>query len=448
MKIKVVPREQTGDPRAETKKQISGKMNKFEQMVGQNRLLMRIFGMYHRKTDPVYLKIYPLTIVVLLWLNFLRFFSVYGFWYGETFDLSTSTVYQIINHLWILSCALNTTIVFINNESANRIARLYTTFSILLEHETSEQKKDIKGLNKRINILMAMALMIGAFNSFAVYLSYFGPDLFFSAFSPHLAPFHKSDWAKHNVPYKLLVAIINTILSVGWMLAVKQLFADCFIVCFFYKQFNKKFEEMTRSSILTSDDDPELDQSVESNFDEVVVHCSKTKLKTLISESTFEKHRIWHLKISFCVPLMDSCYSLMLTICITVYSTIALMIIFVLTGPSYNCVDPILKVMLPFWVFCGSFLVVMMILIASEISTLAHAPLEHVFNLPLKQYTNSICFKVSMMADFLRGERIGLTCLDFFVVCREILISIAGTVLTYVLVLVQFRDAGSGSNSC
>nr|QVK45644.1 G protein-coupled receptor [Proales similis] len=420
----------------------------FEQAIGQNRLLMRLFGIYHHRTDPLYLKAYPFTILLVFWFNFVRFSSVYEIFYGGQFQFSSELGYQIIHHLWLLTCALCSSIIFINQEFCGRLPRLYRLLSHLFADNRRRSAGDLKRLNWTINAVMGIALCIGLANSFAIVLSLLGFESFYSAFSLYLTPFHKTDWARQSLAFKVPILIVMLFTSTHWLLAIKQMLVDCLIVEFFYKCFNKEFENFTRLSVVTTDDDDELGTNIEAEFDDVVLHCNQTRVKTLASEQTFEKLRTWHLKISFCVSLLDNCYSLMLAIVISCYTFIVLMIIYILTDPSYKCIDPILKVMFPIWLCTGLLVMIAAIFFPACITSQAHAPLQHVFNLPLRRYTTSLCFKVSMMVDFLKGDRIGLTCLDFFVISREILISIAGTVLTYVIVLVQFRDQSPRSNAC
>ncbi|RNA34038.1 hypothetical protein BpHYR1_005516 [Brachionus plicatilis] len=45
-------------------------------------VLMRIVGLFHRKSDKWFLKVYPLLICIILWLSFARLFSLFEFWYG------------------------------------------------------------------------------------------------------------------------------------------------------------------------------------------------------------------------------------------------------------------------------------------------------------------------------------------------------------------------------
>ncbi|OWR48677.1 putative chemosensory receptor 1 [Danaus plexippus plexippus] len=81
-------------------------------------------------------------------------------------------------------------------------------------------------------------------------------------------------------------------------------------------------------------------------------------------------------------------------------------------------------------------------LIASQVNTASNAPAPVLYDVPSPVY----CVEVQRFLDQVNGDKVALSGLEFFSVTRGLLLTVAGTIVTYELVMFQFKDTPSGEN--
>ncbi|CAK1600233.1 unnamed protein product [Parnassius mnemosyne] len=76
-------------------------------------------------------------------------------------------------------------------------------------------------------------------------------------------------------------------------------------------------------------------------------------------------------------------------------------------------------------------------LIASQVNTASTVPAPVLYDVPSPVY----CIEVQRFLDQVHGNKVALSGLQFFSVTRSLLLTVAGTIVTYELVMFQFNSS-------
>ncbi|CAF0922387.1 unnamed protein product [Brachionus calyciflorus] len=390
--------------------------------------MMRILGLYHRKNDPFYLKIYPLSVIVILWLSFARTFSLYGFWYGKSDEFSVNLVYKIIINLWCFITVFNATIIYINQEIYSRENQLIHDLSYFLDNHCDDKRR--KRLRKKIILFFILGALVGILNSTAGAASLFGPDFIFKAFSSFLAPFHESQWAKESIPYKILNCIILSYTSFFWVLTIDYYLSHCDILTFIFENFNKDFRELINNNILVTNKRPNGDQSgyeLEENFDSL---------------------RKKQLQICKIINQLDKCYKHSIGMSLIVYITIVLLLLYVMSDWNGNCINGIMSFLYPFWTINGGIILLLIVVFATRVHEKAIGILDDLLEVDIEEFTNSLCFKINMMINKLKYSEMSLTAFGIIEIDKQFILTVLGTLLSYFIVIYELKGGNSNTTAC
>lgn len=212
-------------------------------------ILLRIFGLFHRPEDPLVLKIYALTFCFIDWLNLARFISAFEIFYGRSEPLLALLILKIISALWYFICAINSTIIYVNQESVCRQRAFITYIHPLLAALDTKRRHTITKHVYLINILSSSFILL---NVVVISVSFFGPKVLFSGFQTFLAPFHDSEWAKDSIPYKCLIIVFTVVTTSHFMLSNALYMSHCIIVIHLLCAFNTKFNDFVHDSVLVA----------------------------------------------------------------------------------------------------------------------------------------------------------------------------------------------------
>ncbi|RNA34045.1 odorant gustatory chemosensory receptor 122-like protein [Brachionus plicatilis] len=383
------------------------------------QVLMRIVGLFHKKSDKWFLKVYPLLIFIILWLSFARLFSLFEFWYGVSESLSAQLAYKIILILWCFVTVASATIFFINQEKHSRENQLIHELSFYLDKYSN---KKIKILKKKILMYFFIGVFGSVFNSISGIISLFGPDYFYEAFSSLLAPFHKSTWSRSNVPYKILNNIILSFTSFIWMITICYYLAHCEMIVFIFKNFNQEFRDLVNNKMLVSN----KQMNVQENQYEL--------------EDKFDELRKKHLKICKIIQQMNKCYQEFLGITLLINITLMLMIFYIMTDWNGNCIQGIMAILYPFWSLSGIIIILLILVFGTRIQEQCSNILEDLLEVNLAEFTNSLCFKINLMINKLTQ---GVPCLTVFGIIninKEFILTVFGTLISYFIVVHELKS--------
>ena len=264
------------------------------------KILLRIFGFYHEKTDKIIVKAYCLFIISLLWINSLKYLFSLNIIYGHHEDfLSVEFLYKVI---YIINPALFATyslIIFINQEFNNREKKLLNELNSLFQH-VSNGEASIKKLSIMIKIVFFVSITIAIIQSFgfikAMFLSEHLSQSEKELFKIHLSPFHRQGWSKNSFSLKIVISLFRCMSGLHASFTIAYFISYCKMVTFLFDYFNKKFE------------------------------CFLLDSENKTNETEFENFRLLHLKLVSAVKKMDVCYNQFLG-CIILGSIIGIVII-------------------------------------------------------------------------------------------------------------------------
>ena len=325
-------------------------------------ILLKICGLHHRKSDHIALKIYGIFLILIDWSNFARSFSTYS----ASDTLSADLVLKIIFTNWELICAFSATIIFINQEKCGRQDLLMRNILSIFNLKVSSCRQKV--LRRHIYIIYGITFMVAILNMAAVLVSFFGPRFWFNGFKLMLAPFHNSDWAADSVPLKLLFFFLTSVTTLHWTLSAAIYLSHAIVVIELLRNYNSKFKDFIKNNIIVSKDSGVLEKWVATNHEENIFIESKEK--ACVCEDRFEKFRLFHLKLSFLVDLLDKCYREFIGVALLLYTVAILLLLYIMSDWSGNCVNGILAVMYPFWCFSVSGFLLVIVIFAAIIHSL------------------------------------------------------------------------------
>ena len=344
--------------------------NIYEDVLNYPRVLMRIFGIYHEKTDQISIKIYCIFVLLLEWFMFCKTFTVFK--KDETF--SGELVLKIVTLLWMFIVAFNGSLLFTNQEmiSKEQTLKIHFLECFNFSKNISRVKNNIY---LKINLTFMIALCFGIFNLISAIVSLFGPSSFYPAFSNFLSPFQNIDSGPVLIIYKIVMIIIIGYFSLFWTLVIGYFLSHSIIMVELLKDFNESFINIIKNRIFTSNpsyNNKEIDTNNNKDDSSATINriylCSN-ETRCFGTEEEFDFHRLWHLKLCQCINQLDNCYKLFIAFTVTFYTCIVLLILYTMSDWNGNCIRGLMEILYPFWGSVGSFLMCLIILFTARINT-------------------------------------------------------------------------------
>jgi hypothetical protein len=323
--------------------------------------ILRLIGLYHHKNDNFILKSYPLTILLIFWLNFFKSFSYFSF-YDEKSDESriehfSKFVLKLAFTIWTFICTINGTFLFIIHEYkhmyidsihefTNLVFNLYPSFYY--------QWRRIERLKLKIIFTFWFLLFFALANCSTVIISLFGPKYYYPAFMLSLTPLHKKPWIHDQFLLKLTATLVMCMLSLHWTMMIAYFTLHCFIICYFLDIFNENFKKFTRNCVLVSSGQKARKYTKLNIFENIYSNQAK---KLNMSEKEFDFFKLWHSKLALLVRLLDKCFKNFMAITLIAYSIIILLMLSILSNSRGSCLIGMLQIMFPFWILVSLFIV-------------------------------------------------------------------------------------------
>ena len=319
-------------------------------------MLLRICGLYHRKSDHIALKIYTIILCLVDWSNLVRLVLSYNI----SENLSAKVFLRIIFTDWLLGVSCASTLIFINQEISDRYDALMRHLFSLFEMKVVCIREKV--LRKHIYIIYGIASAIATINTAGLLVSYFGPKILYNGFRLFLSPYHYSVEANDCVPLKLAFSALITVTIFHWYLCVAVYLSHVLVVIELFRSFNSTFEGFIKNNIIVSKDSSE---SVSNNQEENVF--IESKKKAFVCEDSLEKFRLFHLKLAFLVKLLDRCYKEFIGVTMLFYTIGILLMFYIMSDWNGNCVEGILTVLYPFWTIVSCIFLFVIIIFAAAI---------------------------------------------------------------------------------
>ena len=327
--------------------------------------VMRAFGFYHCKSDKLILKVYPIITLIIVWFNTIRTISCFNFFYNESESFSAELAIKIVSILWLFSCSINITIIFINQLINSREEELIKSINSLLK-ENEDLNDIVRKSSRCVKIIFTLSLVVGFFNVIVFMVTMLGPKEFRALFIVFLAPFHKTEWAVNSIPYKLYSSLLFVFTSLGWTLNVAYYVSQCQIIMEIQKNFNKRMSKFIENNVIIP------------NCDIETAHLSRSypndsnESQSFAVEADFEELRVYHLKICNVIKVMDKCYNQFIALTLLCYIPLVCIILYVVADWTNNCITGLKAVMFPFWLAVGLLIIVIIVNYGARINTLVN----------------------------------------------------------------------------
>ncbi|XP_021374983.1 gustatory and pheromone receptor 32a-like [Mizuhopecten yessoensis] len=100
-----------------------------------------------------------------------------------------------------------------------------------------------------------------------------------------------------------------------------------------------------------------------------------------------------------------------------------------------------------FWLSGSSTILVALMAACCLVNIQAHEPAKFIYNLSMKEMTAEFAVQINVFLHRLNGSPIGLTAWSLFVIDNQVVVSVAGMLATYFVVLLQFQQSSSAPNN-
>lgn len=324
-------------------------------------ILLRVFGLYHRKDDPKAFKIYALMFIIIDIINVCRSFTVYS----ANESLTAEFGLKILFTVWAFMCMSSALIIYINQESQGREPKLLINITNIIEFKITKCRQ------KTLRIYVYTAFIIGfsmaVFNILGIMVGFFGPSFLFKGFKMFLAPFNDVEIIYTNIAYKIFALFLISISSFHWCLSVSLYASHVLILIEMFNSFNRNFKKFVKESIIVDQKSANLEHSVNTSQEENVY--IEYEEKKCVCSQTFEKHRILHLKLTYLVQLLDKCYQEFIAISVLLYIVVILVLLYIMSDWSGNCISGVMTIMYPFWFIVGTFILLIIVVLASILNS-------------------------------------------------------------------------------
>ena len=312
-------------------------------------IAMRIVGLYHRKTDGFFLKVYSLFCLTLTWINFVRLGFNFNIFYGQTEDfLSADFIMKVCIQLFCFQAAANSTVLYINHEMDTREKKFLNKLNVLIQYDENAEKTT-KKLKKKIAIIFILFALLTLGNFFFFIICYFGPKSVLvdnEVAKMFLAPLYKleAEWALENPGYKALMWLLLVISNEYYVLNISYYLSHCMIIIELFDVFNRKLRE-----------------SLEVGQEK-------------ITEYEFENFRCWHLKLHNVVESFDVCYNKWIGFGLFSLTIMNVIIIFVLSDWTKKLTTVLMQIEYPFWFLFCLVMLSTLLYFTSKLNTMVNIP--------------------------------------------------------------------------
>ncbi|XP_067118487.1 gustatory receptor family protein 3-like [Centruroides vittatus] len=167
---------------------------------------------------------------------------------------------------------------------------------------------------------------------------------------------------------------------------------------------------------------------------EEIMEFKKHKIKI---KNGLKPLQIRHYFLTEMVLIVDSCFSSL------IFATIGCSIFYICTSAYpilFIKTDIYINVMLFNWTIFGLLSLIITSLIASFIIDEAHNPYKTIIQLNSKELSHDLKLKLQIFLKRLSGPKIGISCLDIYVVNRGSVFNILNSLITYFLILIQVQQ--------
>lgn len=326
-------------------------------------IILRIIGLYHKKSDRLILKLYTILILILCWTHCFKTLVIFDIFIGKQDDFSAIFILKLGAFGWALISSISGTIIFFNQELSSREKSLIEQYNILLSDQNHKTYCIIK---RKVFIVIIISIIIGSMNVTGLLISLFGPSSFFMAFSFLVSPFHRKKSDEISLAYKIFSGIAGCYISFLWTVTLGYFCSHCVLIVMMLRSYNKKFKEFIFDNILAPYNSNKIDKPMKLQFEEINNMNSNERI--VKSEFEFEKFRLLHLRFCYTIKLLDKCYTQYLAFSLFIQVLTAFCMLYLMADWNDSGLGGIMGIMVPFWCSVILFYIFTSVIFASQIN--------------------------------------------------------------------------------
>ncbi|CAH1789215.1 unnamed protein product [Owenia fusiformis] len=409
-----------------TTKELYENIEKFEHMQNLKPLIlsMKMFGLYHstvfkmstsrssdtsdgdelhgkesptRSWSPS--RVYSLVVSFILLLNTGRMLTMFR----KDVELGAFLYMRILVFAWIIACTAQSFLCYLAFGRSDRMLALLKSDDDLPLEELNIPRCP-KYLKKRAVIYTVIAWICIIFN-----VCYYGYEIFIhkSQDAILLTPYEPKETNEmSDVVIRLTFFIIYMYLSAAWTLPSVFYFIACLSVWLRFKHFN---------NVIT----------------QAITHDKR------INE-TLESFRQCHLRICACTEHASKMFSVYNTVNIMVYSCNSILILYVIL---WYTADTFSRIVQAFWVISCLVTLGVIAMGGGMLNQEAHESLDVLHSVKYSKDDRFFEYSMTMFLSKLKVSPIGLSVSGIFVIDKSFVFSIVGILVTYFILLVQFKPS-------
>nr|QVK45641.1 G protein-coupled receptor [Proales similis] len=395
----------------------------YDRVMRYPAIILRVCGLFHNKSDFFLAKLYNVLICLFLIISMLKMFTVIDLFWGKEIQMSADLVIHICFVGWSIECTFQSVYLFFIHETSTRQNRLKAAIQDSFD-ECANQRRVVNKLKVQVTALFSVAVFIAVFNSAGILACLFGPSILVDAFEPLLSPFHDQDWARESTSWRLFCALTGLIMSFAWVTPIALYASNCSFLTLMLHEFNKEFKSFC---VL----DHSTDRLPSSGCASGPSNITSSKL------DEFERLRLKHFRLCNLAEKLDRTYGPFLAVVVSIKTTLILLQLYVMLGWKQNCITGIKQILHPFWCIACLCLLLILVYYPAQINSKAHKPFKRLFSLQFSFSSAEFSAKILLwLARF--NEKIALSFWAIFPLTKESIFSVAGAMLSYLIVIVQF----------
>ncbi|XP_069102793.1 putative gustatory receptor 28b [Argopecten irradians] len=371
------------------------------------------YGQEPRAHRRAFFKLYQIFIICLFVFNLIRFFFAF-----QSFEFGSELLATVLLQTWFMLCTSYALICYKMIENPTALIRFFTQWQkywSLVRDLTGECSKEQACSWKRIRKYASVATVIGwsivignvGFCSYTIITG--------TAFTNMLDPFSRSHYL-----FPLTLSIFHVIilyLSCAWSFITAFMIVLILSLYQEFKHFAERLENLTHDKPI-----PEVQENLEAM-------------------------RVEHNALCNMIDTADGVLKHLVGLCLVVHVFITLILIYNICWYEVIRTDIGQLVSHIFWLSGNSSMLIAMMAVCCMVNIQAHEPAKFIHNLSMKEITAEFALQVNVFLHRLNGAPIGITAWSLFVIDNQVVVSVAGMIATYFVVLLQFQQASTTTNS-
>lgn len=364
-------------------------------------ICMRIFGLFFKRTiyrgrkrpymEPVVLYCFVVNFVLVL--NVIRSFTVYRM--ADSFD--NVLVQKVLFTIWSTECAFKGLMVMWNCFNQNGLPKFF--------REWDSTCGNIK-LDKMCHIMMTKFIVLSfifiIFNSviFSLILLYVPilENIYLEVVWKNAVKF------ENQLIFKTVLGVLAVLNSSSSMFPVSLFVVLSFAVG---KQLKRFTDDLTTA---IADDD---------------------------FHGRMEDFRLRHQRLCQLVDILDHIFAPMIAAVFTANIPMFCLVLYTMVT-TLNIHISLVLINL-FWLCFILLQMTIVFVTAAYVNVKAHSPLDHIYSIRFSTTSNDVQLQMLLFLNRLTGTQIGLSAMKMFVIDKPTILTVAGMMVTYFVLLIQFK---------